>query len=662
MSVTNKPRDPTATGHPCGAIDCLPDLRAADCVSVTRRDGHCMSLLATPRRKWSIDEFGPYEIVGFGFAGYRSFWRSSPEPIGPFGKLHLVAGSNNSGKSNILRFASTVLSTFDPGALTIVLPTGSDLPIGVGVTTTFRLDLLIAVPADFGLSQLSERVPEHLMDIWTPRLDALLATLTSDRTETRRVLRVQLVESERSRGQLQPDLDMAQRACAEYSAALPGDTGLQELIVHLIGYGPGGTETDFMAAFCRWVVSLTSMPPVAEVSAFRQISSGENENFSGSGLIRRLAELENPPSHDVYDANIARFEGINRFVQSVIGDESARIRVTSGQDDILVVASDRVLPLASLGTGIHEVIILALAATLLSGHLVCMEEPEIHMHPVMQRRLLTYLAETDNRYLVATHSAALLDQSLASISHIKLDHEGSRLTASATSQDVSHLVSDLGYRASDIVQANSVLWVEGPSDRNYLRFWLSVVDPDLVEGVHYSIMFYGGGLLSHLAAEDLGVKDFIALRRLNRNSVIVIDSDRTSAEKEINATKRRVRREFNDDAGNGFAWVTWGYTIENYVPRHLLEAAVKAVHSRTKYTFRAGRFTNPLAGSRFSNKTFTPDKTAISANVVANWLPTDALPDELLSDVRKLSKTVRLANGLDPKVFAGRPPKANSSK
>lgn len=282
------------------------------------------------------------------------------------------------------------------------------------------------------------------------------------------------------------------------------------------------------------------------------------------------------------------------------------------------------------------------------------------MHPVMQRRLLTYLAETENRYLVATHSAALLDQSLASISHIQMTSEGSLLTASATSQDVSHLVSDLGYRASDIVQANAVLWVEGPSDRNYLRFWLAVVDSDLIEGVHYSIMFYGGGLLSHLAAEDSGVKDFIALRSLNRNSVIVIDSDRPSAEKEINSTKRRVRREFNDSGGPGFAWVTWGYTIENYVPRHLLEAAVKAVHPRIKYTFRAGRFTNPLASSRFSNKSFTPDKTAISAAVVANWLPTDSLPDELLGDIRKLSKTIRVANGLEPKVFAGRP-KANPS-
>ncbi|MDT3330220.1 AAA family ATPase [Microbacterium sp. KSW-18] len=525
------------------------------------------------------------------------------------------------------------------------------------MSTTFRLDLLVSVSADFGLSELAERTASGERLFWVKRLNTLLDSMTHSSTEMRRVLCIPLIEQDRNRSQLTVDPEFIERIRTNYYETLPEDRQLAVVMSHVSGQSHGGKDAEQISGFCRWLLSLTNVPPVAEVSAFRQISSGDSANFSGSGLIRRLAELENPPSHDVYEQNIARFEGINRFVQSVIGDDSARIRVTSGQDDILVVTTDRVLPLASLGTGIHEVVILALAATLLSKHLICMEEPEIHMHPVMQRRLLTYLAETDNRYLIATHSAALLDQSLGSISHIKMSRNGSRLTASATSQDVSHLVSDLGYRASDIVQANSVLWVEGPSDRNYLRFWLTVVDPDLIEGVHYSIMFYGGALLSHLTAEDAGVKDFIALRKLNRNSVILIDSDRTSEEKEVNATKKRVRREFNDDNSAGFAWVTWGYTIENYVPRHLMEAAIKSVHPRTKYTFRAGRFANPLASARFSNKTFSPDKTAISAAVVENWLPADPLPDTLLTDVRRLSKVIRAANGIDPKVFVGRPRK-----
>jgi predicted ATP-dependent endonuclease of OLD family len=141
---------------------------------------------------------------------------------------------------------------------------------------------------------------------------------------------------------------------------------------------------------------------------------------------------------------------------------------------------------------------------------------------------------------------------------------------------------DLGYRAADLMQANSVIWVEGPSDRIYLNHWIKAVDPDLIEGLHYSIMFYGGRLLSHLtAADDPEVTDFISLRRLNRYITILIDSDREkSAYSSLNETKRRIRKEF--DEGKGFAWVTQGREIENYIPPDILLQAVQSVHSDAK--------------------------------------------------------------------------------
>ena len=52
-------------------------------------------------------------IAGFGFTGYRSFWSPNSQLIGPMDKVHLVAGPNNSGKSNILRFAHALFSDDD---------------------------------------------------------------------------------------------------------------------------------------------------------------------------------------------------------------------------------------------------------------------------------------------------------------------------------------------------------------------------------------------------------------------------------------------------------------------------------------------------------------------------------------------------------------------
>ena len=69
--------------------------------------------------------------------------------------------------------------------------------------------------------------------------------------------------------------------------------------------------------------------------------------------------------------------------------------------------------------------------------------------------------------------------------------------------DNSGVLDDLDVRASDILLANSVIWVEGPSDRLYINRWIELWENGaLKEGIHYQCMFYAGRLLAHISAED----------------------------------------------------------------------------------------------------------------------------------------------------------------
>lgn len=125
-----------------------------------------------------------------------------------------------------------------------------------------------------------------------------------------------------------------------------------------------------------------------------------------------------------------------------------------------------------------------------------------------------------------------------------------------------------------------MIWVEGPSDRIYLNHWLRHKAPELREGIEYSIMFYGGKLLSHVSTVDLAeelVREFIELRRLNRNIVMLIDSDKESPESLIRDTKLRLKAELENDS-RGFIWITEGREVENYLDPDLLEAAVQKAH------------------------------------------------------------------------------------
>lgn len=201
------------------------------------------------------------------------------------------------------------------------------------------------------------------------------------------------------------------------------------------------------------------------------------------------------------------------------------------------------------------------------------EELENNLHPALQRRVFEYLysftEKNDVRIFLTSHSHVAINvlygKENACIYHVTKENKCSSIKPVGTYFDKIDILEDLDVKASDILQSNGIIWVEGPSDRIYIKRWLEVfTDNQFVEGRDYQFLYYGGKLLSHyeLGGEE-SVEDLISILTTNRNAAIVIDSDKKYSTAKINDTKRRVKEEFEKQSF--MCWITQGKEIENYL-------------------------------------------------------------------------------------------------
>lgn len=249
-------------------------------------------------------------------------------------------------------------------------------------------------------------------------------------------------------------------------------------------------------------------------------------------------------NYKLYQRNLNTFAGkVNEAYAANGGQDTIFFSMSHNTDAMLTVTTEFSSgqegirrPIERLGKGMRSIYMLSVLEAYAEDEnaedcILMMEDPEIFLHPSMQKTTgdILYRLSKKHQVIFSTHSPNLLPNfSIRQIRQMVLDKDG--MPAVRKDTDISAILNDLGYTAGDLMNVDFVFIVEGRQDKTRLPILLKK---------YYSEIYDKDGRLSRTAIittnSCTNIKTYANLKYMNQvyikdHFLMIRDGDGKNAE------------------------------------------------------------------------------------------------------------------------------------
>ncbi len=306
-------------------------------------------------------------------------------------------------------------------------------------------------------------------------------------------------------------------------------------------------ESNVCEKLTRQEYDLDANPSInAQKPSLTNIIVENGESFYKNAFHLRNSEYEG----EVRMENFQTFLSENFF-------ENKKVKIITDATNKVIkikIGNEKEQPIQKLGDGLQMAIILTFPLFNYESGFLFIEEPELFLHPGFQRKIIDIFCNSEAaenfKIFIVTHSNHILDSAIqesnASVFSLKkFGKDGlnslPKFQIRLLQYGDNNILTSLGVANSSVFLSNCSLWVEGITDRLYLKKMIQeyLKSPSCKvkyrnctkyqEGISYSFIFSGGDNIIHYEfSDELFIKDIskkVSVKYLCKNSLAIVDND-----------------------------------------------------------------------------------------------------------------------------------------